>query len=315
MSEYAVRDQSRAVCPACGSSDNMDLLCAPDRYHGRRQLFHLVKCASCELVWTDDAPGPDEIAKHYGPYYDRAIAAAGEGGSVRWRDRLRTLAEYKDGGAILDLGCSSGSFLSTLSGKGWDLHGIEMSAEPAARAQKLCGAKVFVGDILDAPFSPGSFDVITCFHVFEHMYQPKAVLEKVSEWLKPGGIFYVLVPNIDSAGAHIFQSYWYALELPRHLFHFSPKSLRYLANSVGLDVASLTTHREVYIEHSARYIVDDLLTKFGISRVCMAETPPPSFPYKVIRKVFRLTALPVLTGLASLGGDGESIHAVFRKRM
>ena len=109
----------------------------------------------------------------------------------------------------------------------WELFGIEMSPDVARRAEKRTGAKIFVGDILDAPFPQGYFDVITCFHVFEHMYQPKEILEKVSYWLKPGGIFYMMVPNIHSAGGRTFKSYWYALELPRHLFHWSPKALRH----------------------------------------------------------------------------------------
>jgi 2-polyprenyl-3-methyl-5-hydroxy-6-metoxy-1,4-benzoquinol methylase len=308
------RSAVSSACPGCGALESKHLLSAPDRYHGRRQLFHLVQCTRCTLVWQEGAPGPEEIGKHYGPLYDRAIAAAGENSPGRWRHRIDTLRQYRQSGAILDLGCSAGSFLSEL-GPGWELNGIEMSPVPAAMAQRLCGANIFVGDILDAQFAPGSFDVITCFHVFEHLYQPKLVLEKVSQWLKPGGIFYVMVPNIDSAGARIFRSYWYALELPRHLFHFSPRSLGYLAQSAGLEVASLTTYREVFIESSTHYIVDEWARKLGWSRRSLAETPTPSIPYRAVRKLFRLTVLPVLNGLASVAGDGESIHAMFRKRV
>jgi len=78
-----------------------------------------------------------------------------------------------------------------------------MFVESAQRAQAESGAIAFVGDILDATFRPASFDVITRFHVFEHIYKPCVVLSKVFEWLKPGGIFYVLVPNINSAGESI----------------------------------------------------------------------------------------------------------------
>ena len=189
-----------------------------------------------------------------------------------------------------------------------------MSSESARRAQAESGVKVFVGDILDAQFHASSFDAITCFHVFEHLYKPREVLSKVSDWLKPGGIFYVLVPNIDSAGAHFFRSYWYALELPRHVFHYSPKSLKMMAQSVGLEVLSLTTHREVFIEQSIRYIIDDMLRRMGVRRTPLANTQPPGIMFRLVRKAFRLTILKFLTGLASLAGDGESIHAVFQKK-
>jgi SAM-dependent methyltransferase len=300
-------------CPGCGNDNIGNLLAAPDRFHGRNQFYQLLRCSDCSLVWLKDPPKAEDMAQHYGDDYDQTIAEVGEASPGRWQDRTTTLASYKQGGKILDLGCSSGSFLKTLDGKGWELYGVEMSTESATRAKTRCGASVFVGDILDAPFPSGMFDAVTCFHVFEHLYQPRETLAKVVRWLKPGGVFYTLMPNIDSAGARIFGSYWYPLELPRHLYHFSPKSLERMAGSVGLEAISVTTGREVFIEHSTRYIIDDVLKKLGMPRTCLARRPALGFPRKVIRKAFRMTVLPLMTSLAGLAGDGESIHAVFRK--
>jgi len=211
------------------------------------------------------------------------------------------------------MGCAAGGFLSTLKGPSWKLFGVEMSEEAAAEARSHCGAEVFVGDILDAPFSPASFDAITCFNVLEHVYEPKKVLGKISEWLKPDGVFYMMVPNIDSAGARIFRSYWYALELPRHLFHFSPRTLKSISQSVGLQEVSLVAERDLYFEASVRYIFDDLLKKIGISRPPLAKVTEPGFMFKVIRKIFRLTFLRMFKTCASFLGDGEMIIAVFKK--
>lgn len=301
-------------CIICGGESTEQVLEAPDRFHGATEIYRLLRCTSCSLVCLENAPKPEDMFLHYGHDYDRKIAEAGENSPQRWQDRRETLDQYKQGGAILDLGCSSGSFLSTLRGGKWDLHGVEMSTESADRALSRCGAKVFVGDILDAPYEPGSFDAITCFHVFEHLYHPREVLTKVSEWLKPGGIFYALMPNIDSAGLRTFKSYWYALELPRHLYHFSPKSLSQLAASVGLEEVSLTAGRELFIEKSLYYINSEMLTKVGITRRPLSKLEEASFPWKVVRKMYRLTLQPLLTAAIGLAGDGESIHAVFRKR-
>lgn len=301
-------------CPGCENRIIVDYLMAPDRFHGRMIPFQLVNCTNCSLVWLADPPKTGEMAVHYSQEYDRSIAAAGDNSPGRGRNRKQTLMQYKQSGAVLDLGCSAGSFLKALGTKEWDLYGVDMSAESARRAQAESGAKVFTGDVLDASFQPSSFDVITCFHVFEHLYRPREVLQKVFEWLKPGGIFYVLVPNIDSAGAHIFRSYWYALELPRHVFHYSPKSLSMMARSVGLEVVSVTTKREVFFEQSARYIIDDVLRGMGIRRVPLANTTDPGIMFRLVRKVFRLTMLPLLTCFVSVAGDGESIHAVFQKK-
>jgi SAM-dependent methyltransferase len=311
--EASERSTAIDTCSFCHQSRAENLLKAPDRFHGRREVYELARCPECSLVWLKNPPPPEEMGKHYGADYDRAITGGGED-PKHWTGKRDVVLRHKSGGAILDLGCSSGSFLNSMKGPAWKLYGVEMSEEVAQRARAKCGAEVFVGDILDAPFAPESFDAITCFHVFEHLYQPREVLAKVAQWLKPGGIFYAIMPNIDSAGARIFGTYWYALELPRHLYHFSPKSLRNVAGSVGLEAASITTDREVFIEYSSRYIVDDALGAVGIRRAPLAKAAAPGIPFRAARKAFRMTILPVLNGLASFAGDGESIHAVLRKQ-
>lgn len=307
-------NENQIKCLGCQYEEVNNFMKVPDRFHGRSMLYQLVQCPKCSLVWLVDPPKPDEMAQHYSQEYDRSIAAAGDSAPERARNRKKTLVQYKQGGTILDLGCSAGSFLKSLPSEKWKPYGIDMSQESAKRAKEECGAEVFVGDILDGSFQPSSFDVITCFHVFEHLYKPREVLSKVFEWLKPGGIFYVLVPNIDSAGAHIFKSYWYALEVPRHVFHYSPKSLKLMAETVGLEVVSVSTHREIFFEKSMKYIFDYLLGKLGIVRKPLSEAKNPTIIFRAIRKVFRLTILPLLSWLASLAGDGESIHAVFKKK-
>jgi 2-polyprenyl-3-methyl-5-hydroxy-6-metoxy-1,4-benzoquinol methylase len=288
-------------------------LAAPDRFHGRKTVYELARCPVCSLVWLKDPPSPAEMGNHYGEDYDRSIASAGAE-LDHWKGRRDVLLQYKSGGKILDLGCSSGGFLKSLPSSRWEPYGIEMSAAVAVEAGRNSGAEIFVGEILDAPFSSENFDAITCFHVFEHLYQPRAVLDKVSQWLKPGGIFFAMMPNIDSAGARIFGSYWYGLELPRHLFHFSPRTLTEMGELAGLEEVSVTTHRELFIEPSTRYLVEELSRRCGFDPAPLAKTKPAGLPWKVIRKMFRLSVLPMLTALASLAGDGESIHAIFRKK-
>ena len=299
------------LCPVCRHGVAQEWLQAPDRFHGRRQRFTLVRCSACSLVWLTHPPGPDEMHEHYTDAYHRLISGAGEDSPARWGFRKTAIAQYKQSGSLLDLGCSSGSFFEFIKGEPWKLHGIEMSADCARIAVEKSGAEVFVGDIVKAPFPPESFDVITCFDVLEHLYEPRQVMAKVMEWLKPGGIFYVLIPNIDSAEARVFRSYWAGLELPRHLFHYSPASLSFLAKSVGLHEISLVTRRNEAVGVNIRYFLDDLLRATGISRTPQAYLGPPSLSWRAARKVVRMTVLRFLLALAPLAGGGESIHAVF----
>lgn len=311
--EACPKIQGPESCCLCGQTGAQEWLQAPDRLHGRRQLYTLVRCSTCALVWLSHPPRREEIGEHYTDAYHRLISGAGEDSPARWGFRKVAIAQHKQSGVLLDLGCSSGSFLEFLKGEPWKLYGIEMSVDCAKVAEEKSGAQVFVGDIVKAPFAPGSFDVITCFDVLEHLYEPRQVMAKVMEWLKPGGIFYVLVPNIDSAEARVFGSYWGGLELPRHLFHYSPASLRYLATSVGLQEISLVTRRNAAVGVNLRYLFDDLFRALGISRTPQAYLGPPSLPWRVARKLVRLTVLKFLLALAPLAGGGESIHAFFGK--
>ena len=272
-----------------------------------------MRCQACSLVWLSHPPAPGEMHLHYSDAYHQLISAAGENSPERWQFRKEAIAQHKQSGALLDLGCSSGSFLEYVRSAAWELYGIEMSADGARTAEDRTGAHVFVGDVLNAPFSPESFDVITCFDVLEHLYEPRRVMARVGEWLKPGGIFYILVPNVDSAEARVFGSYWHGLELPRHLFHYSPTSLRILAESAGLQVVSLETRRNPAVGTSLRYVWDDIARAAGIRRTPVAYRREASLPWRALRKLVRLTALRLILAMAPLAGGGESIHAVFRK--
>jgi len=306
-------DYSCQPCPVCGHVGAQIWLQGPDRLHGRQQRFTLVRCPACLVVWLCNPPKPSEVHLHYTAAYDRLISAGGENSPERWRDRKAALTQWKQCGELLDLGCSSGSFLTCMRSGSWKLYGIEMSTECAKRAEVISGAKVFVGNILDAPFPHQSFDVITCFDVLEHLYQPRRVVARVGAWLKPGGIFYVLVPNVDSAEARAFKSYWHGLELPRHLFHYSPTSLKFLAKSAGLQEVSLETRRNSALGTSLRYVWDDVFRTIGIHQTPVAYRGEASLPWRAARKLVRMTILRGLLGMAPLVGGGESIHAIFRK--
>jgi SAM-dependent methyltransferase len=301
------------LCPVCGQDGAKAWLRAPDRLHGRLEKYTLVRCQACSLVWLSDPPRPEEMSLHYTEAYDELISNGGKDSPGRWGFREEALKLHKPFGKLLDIGCSSGSFLEYIRGKSWELYGIEMSEDCAKEAQAKSGGQIFTGPILDASYPSQFFDVITCFDVLEHLYEPSTVMGRVHEWLKPGGIFYVLVPNVDSAEARVFGSYWHGLELPRHLFHYSPASLKFLAESAGLRVVSLETRRNPAVGTSLRYVWDDVFRAVGIRRTPVVYRGKVSLPWRAARKLVRMTALRFLLALAPLAGGGESIHAVFAK--
>lgn len=299
-------------CPLCKGVGLAELLLAPDRYHKRSEQYHLQRCKTCSCVWLSDPPQPEEMAFHYGPDYYRGIATAGEA-PKRWSKQGVVISGYKQSGDILDIGCSSGGFLGTLKRGSWGLYGIEIAAEMAVRARANTGAEVFVGDALSAPFTPESFDVVTCFDVLEHVYDPLGLLRKAQEWLRPGGIFYTMLPNIDSWEARMLGSYWYGLELPRHLFHFSPSSLRAAMESVGFEEGHIETLPNSFLEHSSHYIGEEAFEKLGFSTRSLAQSKPRGIAWRIVRKGLRLSVIAPFGRLASLAGAGASMEAVFVK--
>lgn len=313
VSQHQNPSESKAQCILCGA-DGVPYIRTPDRFYGRAEFYDLLRCGACSLVWLSSPPSPEEMANHYGCAYDGFVRRATEHLSEEhWRPARDALLRYKSGGTLLDVGCGGGSFLRTVQAKSWSLYGIELSAVSAKRAATTTGATVFNGDVLAAPFPAETFDAITCFHLLEHVYDPKTVLERVWNWLKPGGVFCVQVPNIEAIEARVFRSYWYPLELPRHLYQFSPSSLRKLSNSVGLRELSLRTSRVSFIEYSTRYLRDDILRRLGWTTTPLAFAKTPSRTWRVLRKGLRLTVLPMLATVMAPAGRGQIIEAVLEK--
>jgi SAM-dependent methyltransferase len=312
--EISEETANQCGCPTCGSQEVAHFLSGTDRFHLRKETYNLMRCSSCSMVWLDSPPQPHEMGPHYDEDYHKTIMAAGETApAIRWRTHNDLISRYKHGGAILDIGCSSGGFLGTM-GDVWKPYGIEMEASTADKARAATGAEVFVGDVMDAPFQPGSFDVITAFDLLEHVYHPRPFLAKVHEWLKPGGIFFTMLPNIDSWESRLFGNYWYGLELPRHISHFSPKSLKHAFTSLGFEEVHLATSSITYVERSVGYVLSEAEERAGFTPVSQAKAPQKSsIPVRIVRKALRETIVKPAGMLASLAGAGASIEAIFRK--
>ncbi len=142
---------------------------------------------------------------------------------------------FRSGGSLLDVGCANALFLLALDPQRWRRMGIDVVRESVEVInRRVPDLRVLLGDIHQPDLPTGSFDVITFWHVFEHLFEPRRVLERSRTLLKPGGLVFISAPNFDSLQAGLFRRYWWALKAPRHLHHFSPRSLEKLLVDAGL---------------------------------------------------------------------------------
>lgn len=228
----------RPSCPLCGSADSDLHLAARDPDGTFAQPFHLLRCrGTCGVIYLADAP-PVERAEllypssYYGAHHGRRLFRVLD--RLLKFERVRLLRRFRRPGRLLDVGCGEGSFLAVMAAAGWDCTGIEASGAGAAlarsRHQRLV---IHEGQLGEASLVPHSFDVVTLWHVLEHVSEPRRVLRAAADLLKGDGMLVVAVPNSASWQAKVCGSHWFHLDVPRHRWHFTPASLAHLLATAG----------------------------------------------------------------------------------
>jgi SAM-dependent methyltransferase len=232
-------------CPVCGSVNFRDKLQVQDKSVSQ-ELFTIVQCQNCEFQFTN--PRPD--AAHIGKYYESDAYVSHNSGAqglinqvyklarvftVRRKVTLITKLNGGRAGRLLDYGCGTGHFLAGAKEKGWQVAGLEPNDRARQEATERVGQPIQEPSALTA-LAPGSFDVITLWHVLEHVHTLNETLDQLLAALKPGGKLLIAVPNVESLDAKHYRQDWAAYDVPRHLYHFSPSTMKQLLAEHGLVV-------------------------------------------------------------------------------
>ncbi len=136
---------------------------------------------------------------------------------------------------LLDIGCGTGDFLKVAKDNQWTVFGIEPNGHARAIANKKTNNAVFDSAHLET-LAPRSFDVITLWHVLEHLPNLEAHIARFESLLKPNGRLVIAVPNYKSFDAHYYKQFWAAFDVPRHLWHFSQTAIAKLVHQSNLTV-------------------------------------------------------------------------------
>jgi SAM-dependent methyltransferase len=218
------------TCHVCGQTDPAELFTTQDHVTGER--FGIVACRRCALAWTDPRPTPEALARYYPPaYYGTAGRRLGFGleKAVTWfRQRIakRIGRAQPAPGRILEVGSGRGTLLAELARRGWTAIGTEFAAALSGSAVNEMGIQVYqTPDLRQCNFPASSFDVVILQHVLEHLPAPLTTLQEIRRIIKPQGSLIVVVPNFGGWVAQWTGANWFALDVPRHMFHFTPASL------------------------------------------------------------------------------------------
>lgn len=289
-------------CLVCGSSDFIPSFRLRDWAYGLPGKFQLVTCRVCGHIYQTPRPTQSTIGFFYPDTYQPFHRTVQESlpwvrvwRYVQFRTRCLQVARLRQGGRLLDVGCSTGLFLKEMRHYGaWNLAGVEPNTLAAQYARNVFGLDVFCGQIEQAPWPRGSFDVITLWDVLEHLPNPRAGLSRIHELLVDEGWLIVSVPNADSIDARLFGRYWIGLDPPRHLSVFSLDGLKRLFSDTGFEF------EKAYCSYG-RY------TTFALSvRQWLRAEMKASFLRELLEKlllfpVWRYLTLPYFWALDQLG--------------
>ncbi len=232
-------------CPACGAHAIQKVLTAKD-HTVSGSVFGIWECGHCSLRFTQAVPDEASIGQYYQSeaYISHTNTSKGlinklyhfvRGITLKRKRKLVQSVTGRNTGQLLDLGAGTGVFAAFMQQSGWQVMGLE--PDPAARQKAQALNNVSLHDAAQLFRLPVShFDVITMWHVLEHVHRLHEYLEQVKLLLKPGGVLLIAVPNYTSYDAGHYGEYWAAYDVPRHLYHFSPASMRALLNSHGLQL-------------------------------------------------------------------------------
>ena len=235
-------------CPVCKNKQLQNNIVAKD-YTVSNENFTIVKCITCTHMFTQNVAVQNEIGKYYASenYISHSDTQNGIVNKLYHTIRKKTLQtklqllQKETGlqtGNVLDIGCGTGAFLHTMQNAGWNIEGLEPDYTARNKAVELykitakASEKIF-------ELQAYAYDAITMWHVLEHVHELQAYIAQLKKMIRTKGKIFIAVPNYTSYDAKHYKEHWAAYDVPRHLYHFSPKSMAALLSSHGLKIDAI----------------------------------------------------------------------------
>lgn len=232
------------VCPVCRETSFRNILSCKD-YTYSQEYFTIQECETCKLRLTNPRPDENSIGKFYqsSTYISHSGKSANlfdfiylQARKLALQRKLRLINKHKQQGVILDYGCGTGEFLGYMATHDWTVMGVEPAESARTKANNLLLKNN--GDIKSTleELPTGKYDVITLWHVLEHIPSPDLLLSKLKSRLNKDGFIFVAVPNYKSHDAEHYKAFWAGYDVPRHFWHFSQSQMQTLLENQGFQL-------------------------------------------------------------------------------
>ncbi len=262
-------------CPVCQGAKFSPFLVCEDNTANTAQKFNLLHCDACSFVFTSPRPTAEGIVKYYqsGNYISHSNEQKGIISKIYYYVRERALArklniinefstqnnQQNNEKHLLDMGCGVGAFLDICAQNNWNIEGVETDTEARNLAIKTLSNNqkkqensnqeiTIFADVFEIK-TEKKYDIITLWHVLEHIHELDKTITHLKNLLKPNGKLIIAVPNLESDDAKFFGRFWAAYDVPRHLYHFSKKTLTQL-----FERHNITLEKILPMKYDAFYI-------------------------------------------------------------
>lgn len=226
-------------CPVC--KNGLSVLFKTIDYACTREEFTIFKCASCNLLVTGLDPDI-QLTNYYNfpEYYSHITKGKGLIAALYDSVKVITLNSKQrlirkntiNTGTILDIGCGTGDFLKKMKDNGWTVEGTEPNEAANKNAEVRLSQKIYT----NLEQINQKYDVITLWHVLEHIPNTSHTFDQILSCLKPSGLLVIAVPNHESFDSKYYGKFWAGLDVPRHLWHFSKESIFKLADQKNINI-------------------------------------------------------------------------------
>ncbi|WP_317130678.1 class I SAM-dependent methyltransferase [Echinicola soli] len=210
------------------------------------ESFSICKCSNCHFLFTNPRPDESSISQYYESkdyisHTDKSTNLVNfiykQVRKITLQQKINWINKYTaNQNRLLDYGCGTGHFLHFAQTRGWECIGYEPSEEAAALAKSKFNLTLYPK--LQALNNEKKFDAITLFHVLEHIHDLEGTMRFLLNKLKKRGTLFLAVPNNSSFDAALYKEDWAALDVPRHLYHFTKETMQRLATEFGLKIVA-----------------------------------------------------------------------------